>query len=185
MSARKERGSGEAWGAAAAAHRRPGAPCSEKPPAPGCREIRKPPQRAANSRQLLAAAQAAGRRDVLTPCRTKTSALHQRPPSGMQERLGRSSRPATIPRINGLRIPPDLLNPLKGLSMAKTAGVSLQLAMKFVPVAELPKGAQIQQSRTRETVIQRRYTLCEAVRKETYGRRLVVVGTRATCSIAT
>jgi hypothetical protein len=45
--------------------------------------------------------------------------------------------------------------------MAKTAGVSLQLAMKFVPVADMPKGAQIPQSRTRETVIQRRYTLCE------------------------
>jgi hypothetical protein len=45
--------------------------------------------------------------------------------------------------------------------MAKNARVSLQLARKFVPVAELLKSAHLPQTRTRETVIQRSYTLCE------------------------
>jgi hypothetical protein len=68
----------------------------------------------------------------------------------------RGSRASTDPRT-----PPDLFNPAKGLSMAKTASASVQLARKFVPVAELPKDAQLPQSRTRETVIHRGYTLCE------------------------
>jgi hypothetical protein len=68
----------------------------------------------------------------------------------------RGSRASTDPKT-----PPNLLNQPKGLSMAKTASASVQLARKFVPVAELPKDAQLPQSRTRETVIHRGYTLCE------------------------
>jgi len=73
-----------------------------------------------------------------------------------------AAEPSPRRRTTDPGIPPDLLNPPKGFSMAKTARVSLQLARKFVPVAELPKGAQLPQSRTRETMIQSGYTLCEA-----------------------
>jgi hypothetical protein len=58
-------------------------------------------------------------------------------------------------------IPPNLLNPPKGHSMAKIARDSLQLAMKSVPVANSLICAQLQQTRTRETVNRRFYTLCE------------------------
>lgn len=56
---------------------------------------------------------------------------------------------------------PNLLNNPKGLSMAKTALVSLQVARKSVPVAESAKGGQIVQSSACRTVIERAYTLCE------------------------
>lgn len=49
--------------------------------------------------------------------------------------------------------PSNLLNPPKGLSMAKTARVSVYLAMKFVPVSDMPENARLQQSMTLETVI--------------------------------
>jgi len=114
-------------------------------------------------RQVRIHAQAAGSCTGLTTCKTQTAAFHQRPPSGMKERLGPPSGPATIPRITDPGTPPDLLNPSKGLSMAKIACVSLQLARKSVPVADLPKGAQLPQSRPRETMIRRRYTLCEVM----------------------
>ena len=68
------------------------------------------------------------------------------------------------------RTPPNLFNPPKGLSMAKIAPVSLQLAMKFVPVAETLRSARLPQTRPRETVIQRRYTLCEV--QQTEGKSL-------------
>ena len=73
------------------------------------------PRREVKRCQPLAAAQTAGHCDVLTTCKTKTSAFHQRPPSGMKERLGPPSGPATIPRTIDARIPPNLLNSLKGL----------------------------------------------------------------------
>ena len=56
---------------------------------------------------------------------------------------------------------PNLFNPPKGLSMAKIARDSLQLARKSVPVSETLRSARLPQTRPRETVIQRRYTLCE------------------------
>lgn len=68
----------------------------------------------------------------------------------------RGSRASTDPKN-----PPDLLNPSKGLSMAKTAPVSLKIAPKFVPVAHSLQSAQRTQTRTCETVIARSYTLCE------------------------
>lgn len=68
----------------------------------------------------------------------------------------RGSRASTDPKI-----PPDLLNPPKGLSMAKTARVSLQLVRKFVPAADSLQSAHLPQTTPGETVIQRGYTLCE------------------------
>ena len=62
--------------------------------------------------------------------------------------------------------PPDLLNPSKGLSMAKTACVSLQTALKFVPVPDLMKPAQISQTVRCSPSNQRFYTLCEVSRAE-------------------
>ena len=111
--------------------------------------------------QLIAPAQAAGRCHVPTTCQTKIFAFHQRPPSGMKERLGPPSGPATIPRSTDPGTPPDLLNLTKGLSMAKTAPVSLQTASKSVPVSDLLQSAQIPQIRPCGTVFQRSYTLCE------------------------
>lgn len=77
------------------------------------------------------------------------------------------ARTALLPAARGSRAstdpknPPDLLNPSKGLSMAKTAPVSLKIAPKFVPVAHSLQSAQRTQTRTCETVIARSYTLCE------------------------
>ena len=56
---------------------------------------------------------------------------------------------------------PNLLKPSKGLSMAKTARASLQTSLKFVPVPDLMKSAQIQQTRHSWPSIRRFYTLCE------------------------
>jgi hypothetical protein len=64
-------------------------------------------------------------------------------------------------RITDPRTPPDLFNPSKGLSMAKIAHVSLQVAMKSVPVAETLQSAHLPQTMPGETVIRPGYTLCE------------------------
>lgn len=111
--------------------------------------------------QVRIHAQAAGGCNRLaSTCKTKTSALHRRLPSGMQERLGPPSGPATIPRITDPGTPPDLFNPAKGLSMEKTARSFLQLAMKSVPVADLLQSANFPQTTPGETVTRRGYTLC-------------------------
>ncbi|MDP1756897.1 MAG: hypothetical protein Q8L38_05530 [Pseudohongiella sp.] len=73
----------------------------------------------------------------------------------------RGSRAATDPGT-----PPDLLNPSKGLSMAKTACVSLQAALKFVPVPDLMKPAQISQTVRCRPSERRMYTLCEVYNGE-------------------
>lgn len=107
----------------------------------------KPKQPAHVARWLVATAERA---------RTVRWPIPEVKPCTAQLPAARGSRASTDPNT-----PPNLLNQPKGLSMAKIARVSLQLAMKSVLVSDSLQSAHLPQTRPRETVSERRYTLCE------------------------
>lgn len=88
-------------------------------------------------------------------------------------------------RSTGFGTPPDLLNPSKGLSMAKTTRASSQTSSKFVPVTDLMETAQNQQTMACRPSKRRFHTLCEVDNGERQLLPLVFVGTGTTCQITT